>query len=59
VRVAPIRSRIRQHHDCSGVPADNLLVYPLAEDCVVPDERKRHHCTDNCTARIPLDELRR
>jgi alkanesulfonate monooxygenase SsuD/methylene tetrahydromethanopterin reductase-like flavin-dependent oxidoreductase (luciferase family) len=30
VRVAPIRSRIRQHHDCSGAPADNLLVYPLA-----------------------------
>jgi len=28
----------------------------LAEDCVVPDERKRHHCTDNRTARIPLDE---
>jgi ATP-dependent DNA ligase len=33
---APIRSRIPQHHDCSGAPADNLLVYPLAEDCVVP-----------------------
>jgi hypothetical protein len=36
VRAAPIRSRIPQHHDCSGAPADNLLVYPLAEDCVVP-----------------------